>query len=128
MTIFGASSAKRSRTTNSSPPRAVERRAEAAQSIESMSSPGRYGREPATSVPAPRRSDFIVPKDSPMTRRRGTSGKARRAPGTLRRLLGILRPGRAALEQRILLGARLRRKLEAALAERLDRLRPAARA
>ena len=62
----------------------AERRAEAAQSIESMSSPGRYGREPATSVPAPRRRDFMVPKESPMTRRRGTSGNERRAPGTVR--------------------------------------------
>ena len=40
MTIRGASSAKRSRTTNSSRPFAVESFADAAQSIASMSSPG----------------------------------------------------------------------------------------
>src|SRR5688572_28833352 len=127
MTIFGASSANRSRTTNSSAPRAVERRAEAAQSIESMSSPGRYGREPATSVPAPRRRLLIVPNETPKTRRRGTSGKESRAPGTRRRLLGVLRSGRAALEERVFLRAGLGRELEAALSERLDRLGPSQR-
>ena len=40
-TTRGASSAKRSRTTNSSLARAVESLADAAQSIASMSSPGR---------------------------------------------------------------------------------------
>ena len=68
ITTLGASSAKRSRTTNSSLPFAVESRADAAQSMESMSSPGRYGREPATSVPEPRRRLRIVPNEMPMTR------------------------------------------------------------
>src|SRR5512144_994061 len=112
MTIFGASSAKRSRTTNSSEPRAVERRADAAQSMESMSSPGRYGRDPATSVPEPRRRLFIVPYESPITRRRGTSGKVRRAPVTPRSLVldrvGLGRAHRTGLEQRVLLGPWLR--------------------
>src|SRR3972149_6291021 len=47
-----------------------------------MSSPGRYGLEPATSVPEPLRRLLIVPNERPMTRRRGTSGNVSRAPGT----------------------------------------------
>src|SRR4029453_3670726 len=80
MTIFGASSAKRSRTTNSSLPLAVDRRAAAAQSIEYMSSPGRYGFDPATSEPEPRLRLRIVPNESPITRRRGTGGNGSREP------------------------------------------------
>ena len=45
-TTRGASSAKCSRTTNSSEPRASDSRADAYQSILSTSSPGWYGREP----------------------------------------------------------------------------------
>ena len=60
---------------NSSLPRAEDRRADAPQSIMSTSSPGRYGLEPATSVPMPRRALCIAPKASPTSRRRGTSGK-----------------------------------------------------
>ena len=74
MMTLGASSAKRSRTTNSSLPLAVESRAEAAQSIASIWSPGRYGLEPATSVPEPRRRLRIVPNESPITRRRERAG------------------------------------------------------
>ena len=55
MTTRGASSANRSRTMNSSRWRADESRAEAAQSIVWRLSPSWYGREPATSEPAPRR-------------------------------------------------------------------------
>src|SRR4249919_628231 len=126
---LGASSAKRSRTTNSSDPRAVDSLADAAQSIESMSSPGRYGREPATSVPAPRRRLFIVPNERPMTRRRGTSGKVRRAPGTARYSGLEVRPrphgSDPVFEERILFGARLRGELEAARAKLLASLGPA---
>src|SRR6188472_3579551 len=125
MTTLGASSAKRSRTTNSSLPFAVDNRADAAQSMASMSSPGRYGREPATSVPEPRLRLFIVPNESPITRRRGTSGNVSRAPGTSasRSDPRGLTP---ALEQGILFGAGTGRQLEAAGPELLDRLRPAA--
>ena len=56
--------------------------AEAAQSIESTSSPGRYGREPATSEPVPRRALCIAPNERPIRRRRGTSGNVSSAPGT----------------------------------------------
>ncbi len=63
-----------------------------------------------------------------MTRRRGTSGKERRAPGTAAATTRSLVSRRAALEQGVLLGARLWRELETALAERLDRLRPTRRA
>jgi len=51
----GACSAKNSRTTNSSVPRASDNRAEAAQWMCAIRSPGRYGRVPATSSPVPRR-------------------------------------------------------------------------
>src|ERR671936_391330 len=61
--------------TNSSAARAEERRADADQSIARTSSPGWYGREPATSEPLPRRALCIPPKDKPTSRRRGTSGK-----------------------------------------------------
>src|SRR2546428_8989299 len=74
-TTRGASSAKRSRTMNSSVPRAADRRADAAQSIHPTSSPGRYSRVLATSEPTPRRALRTPPKASPITRRRGTSGK-----------------------------------------------------
>jgi hypothetical protein len=80
--IFGASSAKRSRTRNSSASRAVESRAEAAQSITSIESPRRYGRDPAMSVPAPRCRLRIVPNDRPITRRRGTKVNVGRALAT----------------------------------------------
>src|SRR5687768_12565658 len=49
--------------------------AEAAQSIASKSSPGWYGRELATSEPLPRLALCALPKASPISRRRGTSGK-----------------------------------------------------
>src|SRR5688572_3673059 len=127
MMIRGASSAKRSRTTNSSRPRAVERRADAAQSIEPMSSPGRYGRDPATSVPAPRRTLRAVRTGSPATRGGGTSGEESPAPGTRRRLFGALRSRRTALEERVFFRTGLGSQLEAALAEGLDRLGPSGR-
>src|SRR5262249_62367587 len=60
---------------NSSEPCADDRRADDAQSIERASSPGRYGREPATSEPIPRRTLVIPPNGSPANRRRGASGK-----------------------------------------------------
>src|SRR5436305_614229 len=55
MIARGASSAKRSRTMNASSSREADIRAVAAQSIARMSSPGRYGRDPAISDPVPRR-------------------------------------------------------------------------
>ncbi len=73
-TTRGASSAKCSLTTNSSDPRASESRADAYQSILSTSSPGWYGREPATSEPSPRRMLWSPPNGRPSTRRRGMSG------------------------------------------------------
>src|SRR5436190_20941509 len=73
-TTLGASSVKRSRVTNVSASRAAESRAEAAQSIDRTSSPGRYGREPATSEPSPRRALLVVPNARPISRRRTTSG------------------------------------------------------
>src|SRR5437879_1658841 len=74
-TTRGASSAKRSRTMNSSVPRAADSRADAAQSIQPTSSPGWYSRVLAMSEPTPRRALRTPPKASPITRRRGTSGK-----------------------------------------------------
>ena len=74
-TTSGASSAKRSRTMNSSSPRAAESFADAAQSIQATSSPGWYSRALATSDPIPRRALRTPPNASPITRRRGTSGK-----------------------------------------------------
>src|SRR4051812_39948305 len=56
-------------------PRAAESRADAPQSIARTSSPGRYAREPITSKPRPRRALRIEPNASPISRRRGTSGK-----------------------------------------------------
>src|SRR5436190_185488 len=50
MIARGASSAKRSRTMNASSSREADIRAVAAQSIARMSSPGRYGRDPALDV------------------------------------------------------------------------------
>ena len=70
----GACSAKNSRTTNSSVPRASERRADAAQWMCVMRSPGRYGRVPAISSPEPRREVRRRPNCTPRKRRRGTSG------------------------------------------------------
>ena len=75
----GACCARYSRTTNSSLPRAAESRAEAAQSIHATWSPGRYGREPTTSSPWPRRTLRRLPNETPTNRRRGTSGKVRAA-------------------------------------------------
>ena len=60
---------------NSSVPYAEDSLAEAAQSIASKSSPGWYGRELATSEPFPRLALCALPKASPISRRRGTSGK-----------------------------------------------------
>src|SRR5512134_434543 len=62
---------------NSSVPCAADRRAEAAQSIASTSSPGWYGRELATSEPVPRRALCTAPNARPISRLRGTSGKVR---------------------------------------------------
>ena len=42
--------------------------------MRSMSSPGWYGREPATSEPSPRRALCSAPNGKPSTRRRGISG------------------------------------------------------
>ena len=71
----GASSAKCSRTMNSSRSSAADSRADEAQSIRSGSSPGTYEREPETSEPVPRRAPCIAPNASPCRRRRETSGK-----------------------------------------------------
>src|SRR5918992_2430541 len=60
---------------NSSVSWAAESFAEAAQSIASTSSPGWYGRELATSDPLPRLALCALPKASPISGRRGTSGK-----------------------------------------------------
>src|SRR5215207_1397336 len=60
---------------NSSVPWAAESLADAAQSMASKSSPGWYGRELATSDPLPRLALCALPKASPISRRRGTSGK-----------------------------------------------------
>ncbi len=79
-TTRGASSARNSRTTNSSLARAAERRAEDAQSMRCGSSPGTYVREPAMSDPEPRRAPCIEPNASPIRRRRETSGKVRPPP------------------------------------------------
>src|SRR5581483_1151289 len=100
---------------NSSEPRAAERRAEAAQSIQPTSSPGRYSRVLATSEPTPRRTLRTPPKASPTTRRRGTSGKtAATSAGARRRNVEVdVEP-------------RLRRELEAAQAHVLRRGDPAA--
>src|SRR5215218_2635128 len=100
-TSRGASSAKRSRTMNSSTPRASESLADAAQSIAATSSPGTYGRDPATSDPRPRRTLRMPPNERPTIRRRWTSGNVRREAGKLRRRLddadhqdGRAQPGR----------------------------------
>src|SRR3954452_18181226 len=74
-TTRGASSANRSRTMNSSLPRAAERRTEGAQTIQATSSPGRYSRVLAASDPTPRRADRTPPNASPIPRLRGTSAK-----------------------------------------------------
>src|SRR5579862_5909925 len=85
-TTRGASSAYRSRTTNSSLPRAVDRRALARQSMVEIGSPRTYAREPATSVPWPRRRLGEPPNGRPESRYLGTSGKVLRVrAGTLRR-------------------------------------------
>src|SRR5918992_4318908 len=60
---------------NSSVSCAAESFADAAQSIVSKSSPGWYGLELATSEPLPRLALCALPKASPISRRRGTSGK-----------------------------------------------------
>ena len=65
MTTRGDSSAKRSRTMNASSLRAAERRADAAQSMPRIASPRRYGRDPATSDPGPRRELGVAPNASP---------------------------------------------------------------
>src|SRR5207248_196864 len=118
-TTRGDSSAKCSRTTNSSLARAEESRAEAAQSILATSSPGSYGRVVATSDPSPRRALRIPPNASPGTRRRGTSGKT--GPGTPR-LAGVDR-GRLGLEVEV--GARPRGEREGLGANLLRRRVPA---
>ena len=74
-TTRGASSANFSRTMNSSVPRADDSRADAFQSIVSTSSPGRYGREPATSEPGPRRRSSARRRRG---RRAGAAGEAGR--------------------------------------------------
>src|SRR5215213_2490315 len=121
-TTRGPSSAYRSRTTKSSCPRADDTRADAAQSIERISSPRRYGRLPATSEPRPRRTLRIVPNVIPIRRRRGMRGKVGWPPLTSSSTLG----GAPALvdEDGVLVGARPRRELQALRAELLDRRRP----
>jgi hypothetical protein len=81
MIARGASSAKRSRTMNESSSRDADIRAVAAQSIARMSSPGRYGREPAMSEPVPRRALRMPPNESPINRRLGVSGKTTSVTG-----------------------------------------------
>jgi hypothetical protein len=46
-----------------------------------MSSPGRYGREPAISDPVPRRALRMPPNESPISRRLGVSGKTTSVTG-----------------------------------------------
>src|ERR687897_3840057 len=60
---------------NSSVPWAAESLADAAQSMASKASPGWYGRALAPSDPLPRLALCALPKASPISRRRGTSGK-----------------------------------------------------
>ena len=69
------SSAKCSRTRNSGSRACDESRAEDFQSIAARLSPGRYGREPATLEPSPRREARRRPNGEPAGRHRGTSGK-----------------------------------------------------
>ena len=73
----GASSAKCSRTTNSSSPRAVESRALARQSIVETGSPGNVAAE-AGEIAAPSRGACVraAPNGRPVRRYLGTSGKA----------------------------------------------------
>ena len=73
---------------------ASESRADAYQSIRFTSSPGWYGREPATSDPWPRRWLCRPPNASPSTRRRWMSGKV--APVKRRRRRPALSSGRGA--------------------------------
>src|SRR5215211_3744984 len=120
-TSRGASSAKRSRTMNSSTPRASESLADAAQSIAATSSPGTYGRDPATSDPRPRRTLRMPPNERPTIRRRWTSGNVRRDDGKL-----FLRGRGERLGLELL--ARTRRHLEALDAELLCRRLPSGRA
>src|SRR5947209_9737263 len=98
---------------NSSLPCAAESFADAAQSIASTSSPGWYGREPATSLPIPRRALCIAPNATPITRRRAVSGQVRSPCGT-----------RAPSHVRGL-GGRAWRAAEALLLERGDGVGPA---
>jgi hypothetical protein len=66
---------------NSSVARAADKRADAAQSIVSTSSPGLYWREPATSDPVPRLELRIPPNERPISRRLGVSGKTTSVKG-----------------------------------------------
>src|ERR671935_1239998 len=103
---------------NSSVERAVAQRADDAQSIARMSSPGKYGREPRMSEPRPRRPLCIAPKDRPISRRRGTSVKTESVCAT-RLLLGR----RCERARFVRLGTRRRR--ETTSLELVDRLVPA---
>src|SRR5579862_8223538 len=114
MVTRGASSAARSRTTNSSPPLADESRADANQSIVETGSPGSYGREPITSVPWPRRRLGKSPNGRPLRRRLGTSGNVRRSRADMRSPVPVRR--------------RRRRELQTARADPAKRLLAAERA
>ena len=84
--IFGASSANRSRTRglHSALSRAVESRRETAQSITSIASPRRYGRDPGDVRPCRSRDEGSAScrRTGPITRRRGTKVKVGRALAT----------------------------------------------
>ena len=111
----GASSAARSRTTNSSPPRAAESRAEANQSIVETGSPGSYGRD-ADHLACRGRGGGSADRRTVgrVSRRRGTSGNVRRS--------------RADMRSTVPVGRGRRRELEAARANPPERLLAAERA
>ncbi len=97
-TILTASSAKWSRTTNSSVPRAVDSRADAAQSTSRIASPRRYGRELAISVPEPRRRlGLPATSSAPPSARRDEREDEVAAPGHVPRVgSAATAPGRGA--------------------------------
>src|SRR5204862_4777600 len=82
----------------------ADSRAVAAQSIARMSSPARYGRDPAMSEPVPRRALRMPPNESPISRRLGVSGKTTSVTG-MESLLVLERDDRA-VELRLGLGSR----------------------
>ena len=91
----GACSAKNSRTTNSSVPRADGEPGRGRPVDPAGRSPGRYGREPATSSPGPRRGLRRSPSWTPTNRRRGTSANGRAARAVIARRRGRPRPSPA---------------------------------